>query len=665
MYAYLFTFLLIILTAFILVKKPLNNFLLSLKKKKLEKYFDLKEFKENIEAFNKKETFLIFHCEKLISKYYSKLIIFNTEYNLNENDIIKIKVEKAELMKSDFTENLTLKSEKEEVNFIINIIYHMNNHYQIILDKSINYLSLELVIYSKQNKFPKIITKNALTFKDYKDNEIPNLKRYNLINISKDDFYTIYHINTLEKLDEKNIFLLQDYYSLFVNFIHKDKDKYEGKIFVQKEDLIEKEFTEKEMALLNEVKKLIDNCTKNKTSRLTLFLEYKKLVEKNKDSVTNIVNKITSINFFQKYYNQIIEDKILDLMDIGYFIFNTEKKEEIGINKFLEYIEYKKKIFLNENEFNDFEKLMISISLPDSILNYDHPELIKLYDLPADSPFMESEKIYLDIIKKIDENSSLYFFYLQINSSSGIDYKSLNSWYKIRFIPLIEIQAHLLYNRYQFFFIYERSSNISAFVNPQSLIISFNVSSYCGYNFKKSLVYEKNENNATKLLVCKFHENVHSKFNVAAKNDYSPRYLYNSELNPLDTHFDTIFEYKNGIKPNDSERKGEDVGEEGYGIEMFLYGNLAMTDILKKSYDDLKQFNNVNLYIKDNFKELNILLIGLLSKQIIHNNYFKKEKQLNEFSLRNSQKKKPSADKTIEAKSPSYYFHNYSIESRY
>ena len=65
------------------------------KKNEIEEYFDInKKFKRFGEKFNTKETILYFHCEKLVSKYYTKLIIFNKEYDLIENKIIKIKLKK-------------------------------------------------------------------------------------------------------------------------------------------------------------------------------------------------------------------------------------------------------------------------------------------------------------------------------------------------------------------------------------------------------------------------------------------------------------------------------------------------------------------------------------------------------------------------------------------
>ena len=81
------------------------------KKNDIEDYFGLnKTFKRDDEKFNSKETILYFHCEKIISKYYSKLIIFNKEYDLIENKRIKIKLAKDEQLYSDFNESIILKS---------------------------------------------------------------------------------------------------------------------------------------------------------------------------------------------------------------------------------------------------------------------------------------------------------------------------------------------------------------------------------------------------------------------------------------------------------------------------------------------------------------------------------------------------------------------------
>ena len=94
----LFSLVLIIISFLIYRRNLFKKIIIAFKKNKLEKYFYLKELKGEIEEFHKKKTVLYFCCEKIISKYYSRLIIFGEEYQLKENDIIKIDVNKLELM---------------------------------------------------------------------------------------------------------------------------------------------------------------------------------------------------------------------------------------------------------------------------------------------------------------------------------------------------------------------------------------------------------------------------------------------------------------------------------------------------------------------------------------------------------------------------------------
>ena len=112
------------------------------------------------------------------------------------------------------------------------------------------------------------------------------------------------------------------------------------------------------------------------------------------------------------------------------------------------------------------------------------------------------------------------------------------------------------------------------------------------------------------------------------KNHSSPRYLLNSELIKLDICHDLRKEYNIGYKLKDSEKKGEDIGEEGYACEMFLYDTIIKTDLLLSSFDDLQQFKNVSLYIKDNFKDLNELIVNLI-RQIGTKIIKKKKKKIN------------------------------------
>ena len=656
------------------------------KKKNLEDYFGLKELKQNAENLNKRETILIFHCEKLVKKYFSKLVIFNKEYAINVNDIIQIKAEKMDVLSSDFTENIILKSDYgTSIDFVINVSYNMNNHYQLILDKIGDPLSVEIVMYSKEDKFPKIKKINSLIIKDFgEENTLPSLKRYNLINIPKKNIYEIYGDLTGKKVEEKNIFLLENINSFFVNFIVKPTET-EGRIFKleenQEENLLYEDFSEKEINLMKIIGKLKEKAIKCGIDNIESHVEsinsdYKIIVkgEEKENLIKNILNILVNTNFFNKYFNRDINEKILDLYDTAIFIRLIEEKLYTGIVKFLFYSKEKNSIFSKNCELNNFQKLMIMINIQHLTFEFGELEFefLNLYDLPKHSPFVESEKLFFDIIKKLKTNSALYFFYLQINSSSGTDFISLDAWYKIKFIPLSKIKAHLMYRRHPFFFIYKKCDNRGAFVNPQNLITNFNKDRDVGYFYKKSLVDEKSVDNTARVLFIKFHESAHSKFECGKKNDFTPRYFLNNELEKLDSHYDSITSFKLTKILNDSEKKGNDIGEEGYAIEMFLYGYIARTDFLLKYFQGLEDFLKTDLYIEKNFKRLNDLFSIYLKNINIEllRKYQKIIIKINEIKSRNINtdindkidnfKKNKNIIKT-----PIYFFNNYPLEDNY
>ena len=193
--------------------------------------------------------------------------------------------------------------------------------------------------------------------------------------------------------------------------------------------------------------------------------------------------------------------------------------------------------------------------------------------------------------------------------------------------------------------------DVPAFVNPQTLIKSFNSCKKCGFIYINNLETEKNINNTAKLLIYKFHENCHSKLDFQNHKSLSPRYLYNYDLKALDSHYDTIISYKLGKELPASDKKGEDVGEEGYSIELFLYNDYSITDIIMESNDNLEKLCNAELYSGNNFQELN----EILSNIIKDNNEVKKLNLYNNKTQDNNNQKKNRI----------YYFRNGIIEDRY
>ena len=136
-----------------------------------------------------------------------------------------------------------------------------------------------------------------------------------------------------------------------------------------------------------------------------------------------------------------------------------------------------------------------------------------------------------------------------------MDYISLDNWFKIKFIPVTQIKAHLLNIRHPFFFIFKKNDEKGAFVNPQNLIMNFNVHPGVGYNYINNLETEIDDDNTVRIFFLKLHECVHSKFDSSMKMDSSPIYLLNADLKKLDYHYDTIAMFKKGGELTEKKRR--------------------------------------------------------------------------------------------------------------
>ena len=56
----------------------------------------------------------------------------------------------------------------------------------------------------------------------------------------------------------------------------------------------------------------------------------------------------------------------------------------------------------------------------------------------------------------------------------------------------MKIKSHLFYNRYPFFFIFQKVEEVVAFVNPQNMIINYNVDPDVGYIYTYDMLNEDN-----------------------------------------------------------------------------------------------------------------------------------------------------------------------------
>lgn len=307
------------------------------------------------------------------------------------------------------------------------------------------------------------------------------------------------------------------------------------------------------------------------------------------------------ICFFIKYYDE--EPKMEEINNIDSIIL-LKFLDIKRIDKAYNYIKQKNEIFKKPFEFTLKEKLFISLNIYCNIYkDIDEAKLIKLYSLPKESPYVQSELKYRDLIMNLTYDSCLYFFYLQLISNCDVDIISSRIWYKIKKISLNEIQSHLLSHFSPYFFSFY-SKHPAAFTNPQTLLKTYNESRDIGYlslnNFAETISLE----NTIKLFFIKIFEGSQYEYKHGFNTNNSGRYLLNYDLKVIDCQSDN--------------RK------ECYIAEIYIFGGNKIFDELLSSSESLESLSNMGLYTDPNFdilrNELTTKILGRNSKDIKNEN---------------------------------------------
>ena len=607
-----------------------------LKKKKFDNIFSLDKSLENeINNFRTQQTKLIFHFIKLLNdglKYkYMYISSQNKFLDIEEKDLIIDYKDNEYPYKYNITETLILlDNNNNQKQFLITINKYVENHYNIIIDvfENAKTFSLETIIYSKIRKCLKEIEKLDNIKIYIKENFLPNILRFNIVNAREQDLLYIYSLYMEEdeksKID-KNIFS-EFNENLLLNIIYSKNEKIAfRRIFENKEENVLLNFTSDEINLLEEL--------------------YKKIIQKYIDvDVHNILNLEkfkNEFNLFDKahgYFSELDENNReisiksdLRTIDIKFkytpFYLRSYSKNDISAKdlKLTEYLCYLNLILNDINYFLDrlkslnmqknliFNKYFTLSNKDKSLIlinlltnqkkdkaNY---EFRSFYELPKNCPYIQSELFFRKTVSKLHDNSSLSFFYLQLNSGSGMDYLTKAEHYKIKMIPLLEIKYHLLKEFfYPYFFVYNSNNKIMASNNINTQILSFNESKEIGYTESSSLSVIPDENNMIKLAFLKFHEKAHIKFKGNYGDKLDPRYFLDYDFQLIDNKTEN---------KNDKNNEVSLAGESGKAFEFFVFNDYSTLDKLIKSKKNLSSLNNINLLIQENFDEIRELVKDL------------------------------------------------------
>ena len=585
-----------------------------------------KNLEREMNSFRTKQTILYFHFTRYSNDNKSYKVIYlpsqEKTYNIKGNELIIDYKDTRYPFKYNVAEEITLFDKDAQKSFIIVVNKFVENHYNVILDINENKktFSLEIIIYSKIKKCLEEINKLQSLKNYFKENYLQNILRLNIINASVEDLCDIYSMN-MEK--EEKLKINEDFFSdfeenLLINLIYAKNEKLAfRRIFKNTKEKILLNFTQHEMKLLKE---LYNNVIKkylkanpddpiNRKNMYNKFVEFDKnhgyssTINEDNNKETGIKSDLRLINSKFSYYPFYI------------LIFDKKRisREELDITEYLCYLnlillddkkfldriyslnEQKNKIFNKYSYLTNKDKSLILINLlKNEKKNKSNYQFRSFYDLPEHSPYIQSELFFRKTISKLNDNSSLSFLFLQLNSGSGEDYLDKEEYYKIRMIPLIEIKYLLLKKFfYTYFFTYDSNNNIMALNNVSSLIISFNESADIGYSMPQKLAEFSSINNTIKLAFLKFHENAPIKFEGNFNDKIDHRYL-------LDDNFEII---NNRYRKN-SNINSLNAGESGNALDYFIFKDYLTLDKLMKSKEDLSPLNDISLLTQENFVKL-------------------------------------------------------------
>ena len=640
-------------------KNNYNKFNSNMKigQKRFNEIFALKkDLKKRIENYLSQETWIhikFMTLSKNLNKY--KEIHFssiNKNISIIKEKNISFKYENNKFpYKNEITENLNLISEGKTQNFLIVIKRHHENFYNISLDvEDGKVFSLEIIFYMGNslynNKFIEI-NNNIIFTKEV----FQNTRRYNLVNVNLNESIKLYnkYANNkiiLDKIEYNEIF---NYKNLLYNFIY-DKNEKLGKIFKMKEEKEIEDFNNKEKHLLNQINKLI----KHNLNTREFENEFKDI---KKENCYNAINeKFKKIPYILKYYNTEPNDKdIEEIKSLCYLniLIDKPKCEWTTLIKYLD--EDTNSIFKKYTYLTNKDKILIILNYLIALKHFrDHGDFIfkSFYDLNENSSYIQSELFYRNIISNLDNNSSLFFLYLQLNSGADIDFITQNYFYKTKHISLIEIQYHLLYEYFHpYFFLYKGKREIMAWNSNRTQIKNYNINIFDNLRYLETKFFI---NDTVKLLLLKMNENGYIKFKGDNEPKISHRLLLNENFEPIDNP--RILNEKiilDGTEINDL------IEESDRAIELYIFGEEKIINNIFLSKDiDLSKLYDINLYIERDFSKLKEIINNLKLKHCIDNN-----KEFNILQLGKGKINTPKLKIENKHKNKIYYYYDLGIDS--
>ncbi len=430
-----------------------------------------------------------------------------------------------------------------------------------------------------------------------------------------------YHINTHQikyKKDKKEIYSNFDIKDIDI-LIEKLKQLNEKIISIYNENSIKFKLSNF-LIQISEQRKILINLTQNYKNYFNYPLNYsKKVFELKEYSLFYEYYKASSIFLFDNINNVFNENEEKDDVNNIENCFNIISCLIIIFNKIKNDIY---NYILNFSEFNIYEKILFLISSFNllyenlneektiNIANFDF-KIFNFSDNNKDNPYIFAKNFIFEIIKNLSEKSRLFYIFLQINSKasnilySNKIYNNNNnnesiSNYLISMLSLEQVKKHILKIFPKYIIRYYRNKKERAILHLKTNLVGINEK----HLFKQNL--EKNEKNflekecknhySMPIIAELFHEVTgHSKYKESQKEkeiypNYFQDYIFDFQIKSIDK-----------IEMNEKKKNVES----GFLVEYFISEKYSHIKFLKDVKNNFSEYYNINLWIKENFNELN------------------------------------------------------------
>ena len=429
-----------------------------------------------------------------------------------------------------------------------------------------------------------------------------------------------YHINAHQikyKKDKKEIY--SNFYIKDINTLIEKLKQLNEKIILIYNNASKNFKLSNFLRQISEQRKILINLTQNYKNYFNYPLNYsKKEFEIKEYSLFNEYYKASSIFLFDDINNVFNENEEKENDDNNIEnCFNILSCLIIILEKINNDIY---KYILNFSELNIFEKILFLISsfnlLYDNlneektgnIMNFGF-KIFNFSDNNKENPYIFAKNFVFEIIKNLSEESRLFYIFLQINSkASNILYsnKTYNnnnesiSNYLISMLSLEQVKNHILKIFPKYIIRYYRNKKERAILHLKTNLVGINEK----HLFKQNL--EKNEKNflnkncknyySMPIISELFHEVTgHSKYKESQKEkEIYPNYFQDDILD---------FQIKSIDKIEMNEKKKN--VENGFLVEYFISDKYSHIKFLKDVKNNFSEYYNINLWIKENFNELN------------------------------------------------------------